>query len=212
MDNQKTYPRIMHGQRATIAGRSGAGKSTLAKWLLNRSPGNWLIINPKWTAAYNSLESSKVIKGLDYKKIEKSLFENKFTIVNPLPDELDYQSLDNFISIIQESYNNIGLCVDELYMLHRNGQAGKGLLGWLTRGRELNQSFIGLTQRPSWISKFLFSEANYIGCMSLLLHNDRKTVYELTGQECVLNKLEPKKWFWFDADADSMRLFGPVPK
>jgi hypothetical protein len=205
------YPKILPGKRAAIAGRTGSGKSTLARWLLRRSPNHWLILNPKWTEAYAALPDSVTIKGMHMGKIEASMRDHKFTIVNPLPHQSTPGVMDDFVSLMHHSYTGFGLCVDELYTLHTNGRAGEGLLGLLTRGRELKQSFIGLTQRPAFVSKFVFSESDYIGGMSLALTEDRKRMYENTGREEFKGKMEPHEWLWYDMSADTLRKFGPVP-
>jgi hypothetical protein len=206
------YPKISIGKRAVIAGQTGSGKSILACWLLNRSPGHWIILNPKWTTAYDGMIGANVIRGIDYQKIEKSIVENRITIVNPMGHESTPEILDEFVANIHNNYNSIGLCCDELYTLHSgNARPGPGLVGWLTRGRELKQSFLGLTQRPSWISKFLFSEADYIGSMRLNLPEDRKKMYEVIGDKTVKEKLAPLKWFWYDVNRDFLRRFAAVP-
>lgn len=204
-------PIIVPGKRAMVAGRTGSGKSTLACWLLNRSPGHWIILNPKWTGAFKNLPDSQVVESLDFKKIEDSITRNRFTVVNPKSIQSDPDTLDAFIMWLHESFTDIGLCVDELYAIHRNGVAGPGLVGWLTRGRELKQSFLGLTQRPAWLSKFLFSESDYIGGMSLALESDRKRMFEITGRGQFLEKLPPRLWLWYDAEHDALRKFGAVP-
>ena len=109
------------------------------------------------------------------------------------------------------AFTSVGLCADELYTLHQNGRAGDGLTGWLTRGRELKQSFLGLTQRPAWVSKFILSESDYIGEMSLTLEADRKTMRDIIGSPEALVKLPPREWLWYDMSADRLRKFGPVP-
>lgn len=207
----QTLPLIEPGKRAAVAGRTGSGKSTLARWLLERSPGHWLILNPKWTKAYSALPDSNTIQGINMKKLDKSLTDYRFTILNPTPQQSGADNLDDLVAYLHATYENIGLCVDELYTMHKNGQAGAGLIGWLTRGRELKQSFLGLTQRPSWVSKFLFSESDFVGEMSLNLQEDRKRMYEITGQPAMLDKLPPRQWLWYDAEADDITLYGAVP-
>lgn len=207
----KSLPKILPGERAVLAGRSGSGKSTLGCWLLNRSPNHWLILNPKHTKAYAKLDGSNTVAGIDFKKIDKSLQENKFTIVNPTTAQNTPDNLDDFVMYLHETYENVGLCCDELYTMHRNGQAGQGLIGWLTRGRELKQSFLGQTQRPAWCSKFVFSESNFIGCMALNLSEDRKRMYEMTGQPEMLEKLPQHDWLWYSGEKDTLRSFEPVP-
>ena len=208
MDN---FPKINPGERASIAGRTGSGKSTLARWLLLRSPGHWVILNPKHTKAYDKLPDSVTLKGIDYKKLEKAIREKRFVIINPTTSQATADYMDAFVQYMHESYTHIGLVVDEAYSLHKNGQAGNGLISWLTRGRELKQSYLGLTQRPAWVSKFLFSESDFIGGMTLALEEDRKRMYELTGRYEMRDKLPPREWFWYTLETDTLRKFNPVP-
>lgn len=204
-------PRIKPGQRALMAGRTGSGKSTWAKWMLLRSPGTWIILNPKHTSAYESLSDSIVIKSLDIAKIESSMKRRRYIIVNPETLESDPDTLDAFILMLHNGWRNINLCCDELYKVHKNGVAGQGLVGWLTRGRELKQSFLGLTQRPAWISQFLFSESDYIGSMSLLVPDDRKRMQKLTGRSEFDKMLDKRDWLWYTIDTDRLRYFSEVP-
>lgn len=206
-----SFPIIMPGKRALIAGRTGSGKSTLACWLLNRSPGRWLILNPKHTSAYSDLDNSNVVAGIDMRDIEKSMQKYRFTIINPTSRESSPDNMDDFILELHESWGNIGLCCDELYTVHKNGVAGAGLLGWLTRGRELRQSFLGLTQRPAFLSQFLFSESDYISTMSLSLQRDRKRMIEMTDQPLMGDRIPPRHWTWYDVVADDVKFYGPVP-
>lgn len=206
-----TLPRIKAGERAIVAGRTGSGKSSLARWLLVRSVGHWVILNPKHTKAFNSLPDSNVVYEMTAKAIEQSMRDHRFTIINPPSDQCAPETLDLLIDWLHSNYKNVGLCVDELYAIHSNGRAGQGLVGWLTRGRELKQSFLGLAQRPSWLSKFLFSEAEYVCSMSLSMEDDRKRMYDMTGRDEFRDKLPPYYWLWYDVSSDELRKLGKVP-
>lgn len=208
---QPNQPVINPGKRAIIAGRTGSGKSTLAKWMLQVSPGYWVIINPKNTRAYDTLPDSNNVDGIDIPKIKKSIEEHRFTIITPKANQLSPDTLDLLIQWLITEYTNIGISIDELYAVHKNGQAGEGLIGLLTRGRELKQSFLGLTQRPAWLSKFLFSESDYIGGMSLNLEDDRKRMFAFTGKKAFLEKLPEQDWLWYEVGTDNLRAFNPVP-
>jgi len=208
MDN---LPLLNQGQRAVLCGRTGSGKSTLANWLAIRSPGHWLILNPKGTSAYKNLPDCNTVKGINLNKIEKSLEEYRFTNLIPSPGQSTAENMDAFVEYMHQSYTGVGLIVDELYSMHKNGQAGQGLIAWLTRGRELKQSFLGLTQRPAWVSKFVFSESDYVGGMSLVLSDDRKKMYEMTGQSEMLGVLPEHEWLWYDIRKNSLRYLAPVP-
>jgi energy-coupling factor transporter ATP-binding protein EcfA2 len=210
--NMSTHPpRIKPGERVIVAGRTGSGKSTLATFLLRRSRQHWIVFNPKHTSAYNKLPNAKILSGFKASRVQKSLMENQFTILNFNSREADPDFMDDIITWLHENYKNIGLCADELYTLHNNGRPGPGLVSWETRGRELGQSFLGLTQRPAWVSKFVFSEASYIGCMDLNLPEDRKKMRDNTGFEGFLDRLAPHYWRWYNVEADTATLFKPVP-
>lgn len=206
-----TIPTINRGKRAIVAGRTGNGKSTLACFLLARSPGHWLIINPKHTRAYASLPDAVVLTDIKGSKIEAAIQKHRFVIINPSGGDATVEVLDGLIEWAHSKYTDLGICCDELYTLHRNGRAGDGLLGWLTRGRELGQSFLGLTQRPRWVSQFLFSESDYVGTMDLSLDQDRKRMFEMTGERNFLDRLEAYRWLWYDVGKDKIRKFSPVP-
>lgn len=204
-------PVINPGSRALGAGRTGSGKSTWGKWMLQRSPLSWVILNPKHTAAYKDLPESVTIKSLNMRDVEKALSRNQYVIVNPESADASPDSMDDFVMALHNSFSHVGLCCDELYSLHKGGVAGQGLIGYLTRGRELKQSFLGLTQRPAWLSQFLFSESDYICGMALALEKDRKRMVEMTGKNEFLARVPPRNWLWYDVAAESLAYYGPVP-
>ena len=204
-------PSIEPGKRAIIAGRTGSGKTTLAGWLANRSAQRWVVFNPKHTGYYKKLSHSATIDGFQPRRIEKELERSRYVVVNFKPAESDARFMDACVSWLHDQYENIGLIADELYTLHDSGRPLPGLTGWLTRGRERKQSFIGLTQRPKWISRFCFSEADYIGGMVLQLADDRKAMVENTGRVEYLRKLAPYYWLWYTVDADALGFYMPVP-
>lgn len=205
-------PSIEPGKRAIITGRTGSGKSTLAVWLLNRSNQHWVIFNPKHTGAYRTLEDSVVFKKFDARGILSKLRQHKFVVLNFRGAEADADFMDAVLYWLHENVKNIGVCCDELYTMHSAaGRAGDGIIGWLTRGRELKQSFLGLTQRPAFISRFVFSEADYIGSMDLVLEDDRKRMRAETGSEHFMKRLHGHRWLWYNVSRDDIILFAPVP-
>lgn len=206
-------PIIKPGERASIAGRTGSGKSTLANWLAWRSPGKWVILNPKGTAAYEKLPYLVSVDGLDLEAIIEAIEDDDIRFINVKPDRFESspQELDDFIGWLHDSYRSIGLLVDELYTIHENGRPGPGFVAWLTRGRELKQSYIGLTQRPKWISLFSFSEADYMGEFDLQLKGDRLRMEENSGREEMTQRLPVYYWRWYEVIADRLTTFAPVP-
>jgi hypothetical protein len=195
---------------------------------MRRSAGHWVIINPKWTKAFDKFEPDKPepkgglftrpepvinnkIEGINTAEITKSIEANRYTIINPRASESDPETLDLLIQWLHESFIDLGIYVDELYSVHTGGRAGPGLIGVLTRGRELNQTFLGATQRPAFLSKFLFSEADFICGMSLNVEEDRKRMYDFTGHREFMVKLKARDWLWYDVGADELQAWGPIP-
>lgn len=215
----KVNPHIPAGKRAVVVGRTGSGKSSLAGFLLRQSPQQWIILNPKGTKAYDNLPDAVTLNGLNWKKLERLMFEKtrdgkarwRFINVVPAIAEASTENMDNFLMALHESYTHIGFVADELYTLNQNGRSGPGLTAWLTRGRELKQSFLGLTQRPAWVSKFIFSEADYMGEMSLVIAEDQKRMYDVSGKDLMRQNLPQYEWLWYDVGADKITWFNPVP-
>jgi hypothetical protein len=208
----ENLPSINPGQRAILSGRTGSGKSTLAAWLLSRSPQHWVIFNPKHTAAYRNLDDSIVFKKFDARAILARIKKQKFVVLNFRGAEASPEFMDAVLEWLHEHVKDVGVCCDELYTMHSSaGRAGDGLIAWLTRGRELRQSFLGLTQRPAWISRFLFSEADFIGAMDLVLEDDRKRMVSETGADHFMDRLHNHRWLWYTVADDDIALYAPVP-
>lgn len=204
-------PSIKAGERAVISGRTGSGKSALGAYFLNRSRQHWIILNPKHTAAYRDLPGVNVLQGFDARKVNKSIESHQFTCINFTGEESNPAFMDGVIAWLCENYTNIGVCCDELYTLHTRGNPGPGLIALLTRGRELKQSFLGMTQRPAWISVFTYSEASYIIGMDLTTPADRKRLYENTGEAGFLKRLSAYYWRFYNVGNDAATFWGPVP-
>lgn len=211
MDSPDTLPIIRPGDRAIIAGRTGSGKSTLACWLLNRSVQHWVILNPKWTKAYSKLPDSNVLKNFRETEFNKSVEKYRYTVLNFERSGNNPEYIDSIVMYMHESFENIGLCADELYTMHIGGKPGEGLIAWLTRGRELRQTFLGLMQRPTWVSRFCFSEADMIIGMDLALLEDRKKMYDCSGCEHFKDRLAPRKWLRYNVADDDVKKYGAVP-
>jgi hypothetical protein len=207
-----TLPILDPGTRAVIAGRTGSGKTSLAKYLIERrSRQHWVILNPKHTAGYKTLPDANVLDGWDAKKFAKSIIKHRNTVLNFRTSELNHDFMDSVLLYIHETYDNIGILCDELYYLHKNGEAGDGLIGLLTRGRERKQTFLGLVQRPKRISLFVFSESDYIVGMALNLKGDRERMVEATGDKGFIERLPKYLWRWYTVDADTSQAWGAVP-
>lgn len=169
-------------------------------------------MNPKHTAMYREMPYSVVHRSFDPKLILRDLRRYRFVIIEPSGEEAEADYMDGIIGWLHSALHNIALCADELYTLHSGGgRAGTGLNGWLTRGREIKQSFLGLTQRPAWISRFLFTESDLICEMDLTLEEDRDTMYKATGDVHFLERVRDYRWLCYDVLRAETTKYAPVP-
>lgn len=200
--------RLKPGEKLTIAGRNGSGKTMFADYMVKRADGYWIILDQKHDETLEKL--SKPVHS--FKEVENWIKkpDRKFCVFRPKTADPDI--IDEWIFDLSERAKNIGLYVDELYYIMKNGQAGRGLQGWLTRGRSRKQSFIGITQRPKRVSLFCFSEADFIAQFFLTLEDDRKRVYEFVGRS-VVKENPPERYSFrlYDVKKDELTLYGPVP-
>ncbi len=213
MSDGLRYPHVPRGKKATISGRNGTGKTTAGLWIARHSPGTWVILDTKGDPD-NFGKVGVALEGLPTaSRLDKALASRaKFVVVRPSYKHLAPDILDDFITQIHLSYSDIGLFIDELYSVHNNGRMGRGLSAWLTQGRALKQSFIGLTQRPAWISGFCYSEADYIGSFDLTLRDDRKRLVAMTGRETFWhNEPTPHTLRWYTVAQDRLTRFAPLP-
>lgn len=205
------FPTCPRGKRVFVSGRTGSGKSWLARWIVERSPGPWVIINPKNTEVFDNFNAVKLYK-IDMKKIIKLLGEGFNVNLIPEPIDSHVEVLDAVIFDLISNLENFGVVIDEAYSVHKNGQAMDGLTSLLTRGREKNQSAVICTQRPSRISLFCLSEADYFATMALTRKEDRIKLAEGSGCENFKQRVDGlHEWLWYDVNNDKIRHFLPIP-
>jgi energy-coupling factor transporter ATP-binding protein EcfA2 len=185
------------GKRLAICGQTGSGKTTLARRFLERSEYHWVIFNPKHTPIYSQLPNRTILYKWSEWRLKQSIKNYRFTVLN-FSDSWDWKTMDSLIIWLRRQFVNIGFCIDELYTIHHGGYPGPGLSGLITQGRELRQSFMGLTQRPAFISKFVFSEADYVAEFRLRLEDDRKMVYRNTGVQAAMNVWQDHDFLYLD--------------
>jgi hypothetical protein len=189
--------------RLAVIGRTGSGKTQAAAWHLSgknfdRQP--WVIVNTKGDPLLNEIGR---IRGVHNIGIGDTPGDKGLYIVSPLPNERD--QLDAFFFRIWEKQNT-GVYIDEGYMIEKTD----GLNALLTQGRSRDIPMIVLSQRPAWISKFVFSEADYIQLFHLQHEDDRKNV----GRFVPFNtKYRLRKFhsYWYNVGENEIVEFSPVP-
>jgi hypothetical protein len=192
-------------KRTAIIGSTGSGKTQLAFWLLSTR------YNPRRVCFIFDFKGESLIEELEYLGAQEiSCYGNLPTkpgiyILRPIP-ERDDKAVQEFLWKIWAKGNCL-VWIDEGYML---GARNPALNACLTQGRSKHIEMMILSQRPVWMSKFVFSEANYFAVMNLTLEDDRKFVSGYVGGNKI--QLLPKYHsYWYSADEQKGAILAPVP-
>ena len=159
-------------QRLAVIGRTGSGKTQAAVWHLSmrafdRMP--WVVFNFKDDELIGSLPGTEELSLNAKVPSHPGVY-----VINVAPDEKE--EADEFL---MRAWNKekCGLFVDEGYML----TGLKGYRRCLTQGRSRRLPMIVLSQRPVWMDRFTWSEADFFQVFFVTLKDDRETVRAYTG-------------------------------
>lgn len=171
------------GQRALIVGQTGSGKTIGAIRMLQKLPLYPVVImDTKGEPAFDRIakpgeDIAKYRSGLEFRKGWLDKVQPGYTIVRPTGYELSEPlDMDDILRFIYDVGRPCVIYIDESYQWHDNGRAGPGLIGLLTRGRSKGFTTIMSTQRPSWISRFCFSESQHYYIFKIVDRRDIKTI------------------------------------
>lgn len=191
--------------RISVIGMTGTGKTQAGVWHLSRrdfSSIPWIVYDYKIETLINSIERAEVedtnfVPG----KKDKGIF-----LVQPRPVVDDDAVEIQMWKLLERE--NVGVFIDEGYMIKN-----PALNALLTQGRSKHIPMIVLSQRPVWMSRFVFSESNFVQCFYLGDERDRQTVTAFCPP-----LRNPESWMlpdyhsnYFDVGRRSMVRFGPVP-
>jgi len=195
-----TLPR--YDKRTAVIGSTGSGKTQFAVWLLSTRDFDarpWIIFDYKGDELIDEIGGTLITV--------HSPIPTKpgIYIVRPIPEHDDKAVIDFLWKIWARG--DIGVYVDEGYMI---GQRNPALNACLTQGRSKRIEMIILSQRPLWLSRFVFSEANYFAIFNLTDEDDRKTVGRFVGGKGT-KPLPAYNCLWYDVDKQQSCQFAPVP-
>lgn len=103
---------------------------------------------------------------------------------------------------------DIGLYIDEGYMIPRNSKA---FLALLTQGRSKHIEMIMCSQRPVWCHPMMFSESDFLQVFRLNKPQDRDTLQDAISVD-IRKRLPEYYSYWYDVGRDRGFTLKPVPE
>lgn len=191
-------------QRLSIVGATGSGKTHAAIWHLSRRTYDrmpWIVYDFK---------GDDFIAEIPYTfelPIEAPIPERPgIYIVRPDIEEIEDGTVSQHMTRIW-TQENIGVFVDEGYMI---GQRNQGFRRLLTQGRSKYIPMIILSQRPTWMDRFVFSESEFFQVFRLQHSDDVKAVEKFVRFD--LSRHLPKHHsYYYDAIDNRLVILSAVP-
>lgn len=190
-------------RRTFITGSTGSGKSQFATWLLstrNILDRPWVIMDPKCDPLIAELPAQELPFG------SKPPREPGLYVIHPIP-ELHDAWIEQFLWQCWKQ-EDIGLYIDEGYMIPRTSKAMKALL---TQGRSKHIEMIMLSQRPAWCHPMMISESDFLAIFRLNLIEDRERMSKATTMN-IEKGLPDFHSRWYDVGRDKGFMLKPVPE
>lgn len=196
------FPRI--DGHCAIIGRNGSGKTQCGAWLLSHSDFH---VRPHIIFDYKGDELLNDIRNIEEIDIRKAPPRKPgIYIVHPLPGEIDQEKVEAFLWKMWHQENIAGY-IDEGYMIDPYSDAYSSIH---TSGRSRKVSMWTLTQRPSKVNRFVFSESNHIGLFHLSDKRDYKIV-EGFFPGSLHERLPEYTSRWYDVKGNKTFHLQPVP-
>lgn len=191
-----------NSHRHVILGRTGSGKSVNAAHFLslrNFDVMPWVIVNSKDDKFLGN------IPGVQELRLDAPLPKKPgLYMIRPIP-ERDDAALEAFMWRCW-GRGKIGIYWDEGYMIPNPSAAFNALL---TQGRSKSIPMIILSQRPVWLSKFVWSEADFWQVFQLSQDDDIKTVQKTLKMK--ISRLPDYHSYWYDVKRNYLAEMTPVP-
>lgn len=198
-----SFPSLTH--RTAVIGRTGSGKTQAAAWLLSHAQFDeqpWIIVDYKGDDLLNAIPRLRRI-GLDTIPSEPGVYHLRV-------DPHQFREVEKWLWRVWAK-THVGLYFDELGQVpDPNRMTGGGALRAIfTQGRSKQIPIIALIQRPRFVSRYLFSEADYFMIFHLNTKGDNVAIQEFTPFD-TRQRLARYHSRWYDVSEHNWFLFQPV--
>lgn len=170
--SQRNAIPIRSNDRVALVGMTGSGKTYFARAFLAHAP-RLIVVDPKgtqfnhlWGTVPYSEDAIKILRQTNDKG--EYIGRARIRINSPISRE-EWEAYFRVLYTLR----NVTIYIDELYGV-TPPIAGQWLQALYTRGRELGIGVWAATQRPVFVPKFVFSEADWKVLFRLELDDDRE--------------------------------------
>jgi hypothetical protein len=194
--------------RTFIVGKTGSGKTRFATWLHAKTSQfkarPYVIIDTKREKLFSQIERAEEIRINEVPK-HPGLY-----IMRPF--QMDPALEPWFMKVLDRE--NIGLYIDEGFMVPGIFPRYRGLNGILTQGRSKKIPAIILSQRPANVTTYAVSEADFIAAFKLQRPEDMDKVEAYLPNEPLFDlrrRLPNYHCRWYDVARDEGAILSPCP-
>ncbi len=185
-------------ERLTILGHTGSGKTVAGLWHLSlqnfrRFP--WIIIDYKRDEAIKKLPAAEID--------DVGSFKSGLYVYRPLPGE--EEEVEAFLWKVWKR-GTVGLFIDEGYML----KSSVAFNAILMQGRGKRIPVITISQRPVWLPRAVWSEADHFQVYHLSDMRDWKTVSNFVPMDTQPD-LPSYHSIYYTVKTRSLAIAAPVP-
>lgn len=186
---------------STGSGKTQAGMAHLSMVDLHLRP--WFIFDFKRDKMIGELAAKELSVNITRLPREPGLY-----VFRPVPELHDAQVRELLWMIWQQEH--CGVFIDEGFMMASERNKNPALNALLTQGRSKYIQMITLSQRPVWMGRFVFSEADYFRVFRLNDNRDYDSLQQMISID-IRGRLPSYYSRWFDVSANRGAIFPPVP-
>lgn len=195
-------------EHLAVIGQNGSGKTRLASWVLSNAAYDrmpYVIVDYKREPLFAQIDRIQLLGSWRGRPPWKRPRSPGLYLLQPNPGE--DQQLENFLYSVWRK-GKCGIYFDEALMVPN--QRDGAFQALLTQGRSKRIPLIVLVQRPSLVSRFVFSEAKHISVFRLTDRRDQLTVEGFAPIDFD-EKIPPYYSRWYSTGQDHVYLLKPVP-